>query len=174
MLQFTIEQVDELMKQTGASYEEAKALLEEFEGDVDQARLVYEERHKGFDANQLDDVVKFIKNLFDEGLAARLVVRKNDEVIMNIPAGFSLLGLVKLPLTAAVLGGVLLTGHKVSVEKKDGSIIDINEYAEKATEDVKKAGQSFYGQIQEVFEKKDLEDMADETDIEDELDDEIK
>lgn len=174
MLNFTIEQVDELMKQTGATYEEAKALLEQYQGDVHEATKAYHEKHQKFDAKGLDEVVAFIKRLFDEGLAARLIVRKNDDVVMNIPAGFSLLGLVKLPLTVAVLAGLLISGHKIIVEKKDGEIIDINDVAEKTATDVKKAGQGFYDSLQEVLDKhqEQDEDVVDElkVDLEDEID----
>lgn len=166
MAMITLEMVDELIEKTGVSYEEAKKVLNETEGDIEKAvaRLMDRSQQHLFDASGLDDVIAKIKEILSKGTAARLIVKKDGRVTLDIPAVLGVFGLMNPFLTAAGVGGVVLTGHEIVIENKDGSVIDINEMIDKAANKVKDVGEDLVEKVKdskrEVSEK--VEDMTDE------------
>lgn len=153
MANITLEMVDELIAKTGVSYEEAKRILQETDGDVTLSvqRLVNKEQDdKHFSTDALDEVISKIKETIEKGTAARLIVKKDDKVILNIPAVLGFVGLMKPFLTAAGIGGVILTGHEIVIENKDGSVIDVNDMIDKAAGKVKETGEDLYEKMKEA------------------------
>ncbi|HHT20669.1 MAG TPA: DUF4342 domain-containing protein [Tissierellia bacterium] len=167
MVNITLEMVDELIEKTGVSYEQAKRILQETDGDVPLAiqRLVNKEQDdKHFSTDALDEVVAKIKEAIEKGTAARLMVKKDDKIVLNIPAVLGFVGLMNPFLTAAGIGGVILTGHEIVIENKDGSIIDVNEMIDKAAGKVKETGEDLYEKMKEAKAEaaNKAEDVADD------------
>lgn len=152
MTNITLEMVDELIAKTGATYEEAKKILQETDGDIETAtiKLLDKQDDNPFDAGKLDDVVAKLKDTFSKGAAARLVVKKDDKVVLNIPAAVGLIGLIRPFLGAAGIGAAVLTGHEIVIENKDGSEIHVNEMIEKATSKAKEAGTDLMDRLKEA------------------------
>lgn len=146
MEKITLAMVDELIEQTGVSYEQAKKMLQETDGDVNQAiqRLMNQENEKHFTSDAVDDVIAKVKEAIEKGTAARLVVTKNDKTVLDIPAVFGFVGLMAPFLTVAGLGGIILTGHEIRIENKDGSVLDVNEMIDKAASKVKETSEDLY------------------------------
>lgn len=162
MTNITLEMVDELIAKTGATYEEAKKILQETDGNIEAAtiKLLDKKDDSPFDAGKIDDVVAKLKDTFAKGAAARLVVKKDDNVVLNIPAAVGLLGLIKPFLGAAGIGAAVLTGHEIVIENKDGSEVNVNEMIEKATSKAKEAGNDLMDKLKEA--KADAEEKFDE------------
>lgn len=162
MTNITLEMVDELIAKTGATYEEAKKILQETDGDMETATIKFLDKQDDspFESGKLDDVIAKIKETFTKGAAARLVVKKDDKVVLNIPAAVGLLGLIRPFLGAAGIGAAVLTGHEVVIENKDGTEINVNEMIDKATSKAKEAGNELMDKLKEV--KAEAEDKFDE------------
>lgn len=162
MTNITLEMVDELIEKTGVSYEEAKRMLQENDGDVNAViqRLMSQEHEKQYSTDAIDEVLSKIKETIEKGSAARLVVKKDDKVVLNIPAVFGFVGLMAPFLTAAGLGGIILTGHEIKIENKDGSVIDVNQMIDKAAEKVKESGEDLYEKAKAA--KKEAADKVDD------------
>ncbi len=128
----TIEMVDKLMERTNCSYEEAKALLEQADGSLEKAILLFnlKDDSRLNDMNSVDSVVSFLKNLIQKGMINRITVEKNGEVILNIPLNVGLVAAIfaSVPSLVAV-ATAFLTGCKVTIEKKDGSSVDLKSLA---------------------------------------------
>lgn len=173
MEKITLAMVDELIEKTGVDYAEAKRLLEETGGDVAEAveKAAAKDQAKHFSSDAIDDVVAKIKEAIDKGTAARLVVRKEGKIILNVPAVLGFVGLMYPFFTAAGIGGVILTGHEIVIENKDGSEIDVNEMIDKAASKVKETSEDLYEKAKAAA--RDAKDKAEDTaqDLEESLND---
>lgn len=180
MAQITLEMVDELIEKTGVSYAEAKDLLTQTEGDVQAAILLLANRKQEhqFDTSGIDEVVATLKDLLQKGTAAKLVIKKEDKTIVNIPAVIGLVGLSAPFFTAAGIGGLVLTGHDIRIENKDGSVINVNEMIDKAASKVKATGDDLAQKMKEASQEaaRKAEDLGDdlETVIDDLTDDQAE
>ncbi len=132
----TMEKIDYVMDITGAPYEVVRAALLDADGDVDKAinlirnsvdtLLGKEESKKDFN---FDDIEKAIRDLWEQGLASRLVVEKRGEVILSLSLAVSAFGAVLAPLAALVgVGAGLLNDYDFKLLTKDKQEIDLKEY----------------------------------------------
>jgi hypothetical protein len=67
-----------------------------------------------------DEILKKVKEIINEGNARRIIIKNDkDEVIMEIPLTFAVVGTVLAPILAAVGAlAALLTSCTIIVEKK--------------------------------------------------------
>lgn len=176
MAQITLEMVDELIEKTGVTYDQAKKVLTETNGDVEQAvnRLLDRQQQHLFEATGVDDALAKIKEILAKGTAARLIVKKEGKTILDIPAVLGVFGLLNPFLTAAGIGGVVLTGHEIIIENKDGSVIDVNEMIDKAADKVKDVGEDLVERVRD--KTREAADKAEELakDVEDEVVDHVE
>jgi N-acetylmuramic acid 6-phosphate (MurNAc-6-P) etherase len=151
-MSITLEQVDQLRERTGVSYQKAKELLEQTNGDVLEAIVLLEGEKEGkekFSHSAQDfgnEVIKTLKDLLNQGKVNRIVVEKDDKTVMNIPVAVGALG--ALFLTSATTVGLiaaLATGCIIKIHKEDGEIINVND---KAAEVFKRTKEK----AEEVFE----------------------
>lgn len=141
-MEITLEKIELVKDRTGVSYKEAKEALEAAEGSVVDAIINIEEsidiKSKNKFAEQSAHVVDKIKEAIKKGNVAKIIVKKNDEVILNLPVNVSIVGTVLAPW-AAVAGVIAAFGTKCAIEliKDDGEIIDISEMATDTLDEVK-------------------------------------
>jgi len=144
-MEITLEKIELVKDRTGVSYKEAKEALEAAEGSVVDAIIDIEEsidiKNKSKFAEQSAHIVEKVKEAIKKGNVAKIIVKKNDEVIMNLPVNVGIVGTVLAPW-AAVAGVITAFGTKCVIElvKDDGEIIDLSEMANDTFDDVVEKG----------------------------------
>jgi len=144
-MEITLEKIELVKDRTGVSYKEAKEALEASEGSVVDAIIDIEEsidiKNKSKFAEQSAHIIDKVKEAIKKGNVAKIIVKKNDEVIMNLPVNVGIVGTVLAPW-AAVAGVITAFGTKCVIElvKEDGEIIDISEMANDTFDDVVEKG----------------------------------
>lgn len=144
-MEITLEKIELVKDRTGVSYKEAKEALEAADGSVVDAIIDIEEsidiKSKSKFAEQSSHIVDKVKEAIKKGNVAKIIVKKNDEVIMNLPVNVGIVGTVLAPW-AAVAGVIAAFGTKCVIEliKDDGEIIDISEIATDTFDDVVEKG----------------------------------
>lgn len=144
-MEITLEKIELVKDRTGVSYKEAKEALEAAEGSVVDAIIDIEEsidiKNKSKFAEQSAHIIDKVKEAIKKGNVAKIIVKKNDEVIMNLPVNVGIVGTVLAPW-AAVAGVITAFGTKCVIElvKDDGEIIDLSEMANDTFDDVVEKG----------------------------------
>lgn len=144
-MEITLEKIELVKDRTGVSYKEAKEALEAANGSVVDAIIGIEEsidiNSKSKFGEQSAHIIDRIKEFVKKGNVSKLVVKKNDEVVLNLPVNVSILGTVIAPW-AALAGVIAAFGTKCVIEliKDDGEVIDISERATDTFGDVVEKG----------------------------------
>lgn len=141
-MEITLEKIELVKDRTGVSYKEAKEALEESNGSVVDAIIGIEEtidlksRSKVGEQGAL--VIETIKEAVRKGNVSKIVIKKNNDVILNLPVNIGLIGTILAPW-AAVAGVIAVFGTKCQIEliKDNGEVVDISEYANGKLETVK-------------------------------------
>lgn len=166
-MEITLEKIELVKDRTGVTYAEAKEALENADGSVVDAIIAIEEtvntgqKGRGF-GKKGEELFANLKALVKKGNVSKIQVRRDDELVLNVPVNAGLVGIVIAPL-AAVVAVVAAFGFKCSIEvvKDDGTIIDVSEavndavgtVAEKGSavaEEVKEKGSDLYQKGKEV------------------------
>ncbi len=160
-MEITLEKIELVKDRTGVSYKEAKEALEEAEGSVVDAIIAIEEsidiKAKSKLGEHGADVLEKIKAAIRKGNVAKIIVRKDDNVMLNLPVNVSIIGSVLAPW-AAVAGVIAIFGTKCTIElvKDNGDVVDISEIATDTFEDVVEKGAVIADEVMEkgsdVFE----------------------
>lgn len=132
-MEITLEKIELVKDRTGVTYAEAKQALEENDGSVVDAIIDIEEtvnagkKERSF-GDRGHELFKALKELIQKGNVARIQVKRDSEVILNVPVNAGILGFAIAPL-ASVVGVVAAFGFKCSIEvvKTDGTIIDVSD-----------------------------------------------
>jgi hypothetical protein len=145
IMEITLEKIELVKDRTGVSYKEAKEALEDADGSVVDAIINIEEsidiKGKSKFAEQSAHIIDKVKEAIKKGNVAKIIVKKDDELILNLPLNVGIIGTVLAPW--AVLAGVLAAfGTKCVIElvKDDGEIIDISEIASDTFDEVVEKG----------------------------------
>ncbi len=145
---FTIENVDEVIQRTGATYKEAKEALEAADGNVLEAVILVEEgrgKKSGKAAKEKgNEIVDKLKELVKKGNVTRVMLKKDDRLILDIPVTAGAVGAVIFaPATIAAIIVSLATGCKIEIQKESGEIIDVNDVTEEKLEKVMEMAEEF-------------------------------
>lgn len=129
-MDITLEKVDAVVARTNATYQQAKEALEKTNGDVVDA-IIYLETHKTSLKDDISDIsnemIEKVKEILKKGNVTRVTVKKDGELILNIPVTAAALGaIISVPLTLIGLGGALLSKCTIEISKADGEVININ------------------------------------------------
>ena len=128
-MDISLEKIDLVKDRTGLGYKEAKEILEACDGNVIDAIISAEE--KGESANKemktyTNAILSNLKEHAKKGNAMRVIVRKDDQKLINIP------------LTVGMIGAGLIATFgnscKVTIVKEDGTVIDVSSYLDKGAE----------------------------------------
>lgn len=167
MDQDTLKNIEVLKKRTNLSDKEAQALLEKFNGDLIEALIYYERQKKN--NNEFENVcekisqsefVNYIKELIKSGNVARIIIRKEDTVIVNIPVNAGIVVGIILVLQPVILllgaATAVITKLEIDIIKKDGGVEVVNKYVEKGVETTAKVATEVGHELQSVLSKTSL------------------
>ena len=139
-MEITLEKIELVKDRTGVSYKEAKEALEAADGSVVDAIISIEEsidiKSKSKLKEQSEVIVEKLKSAIRKGNVSKIIVRKGDDVILNLPVNVGIIGSVLAPWAA---GGVIaIFGTKCTVElvKDNGEVVDISRIASDTFENV--------------------------------------
>lgn len=141
-MEITLEQIDLIRKRANVSYKEAKEALEKFNGNIVETLSFLEEQNKIKSEGGIKDS-SFIKNIQDS--ASRLnkinfIIYKNEKTVLNISSLLALtIGVFTLPFSIAVILLLVLTHHKIRLEKDNGEECSINDKIDKISSDLTSA-----------------------------------
>lgn len=143
-MEITLEKIELVKDRTGVSYKEAKEALEQTEGNVVDAIILIEDNiDQGANASgtKVSAAVDVIKDAIKKGNVSKVVIKKEDEVLLNLPVNIGIVGTVLFPW-AAVAGTIAAFGTKCRIEivKDNGDIIDVSSKANEAFEMAKSKG----------------------------------
>ena len=153
-MEITLEKIELVKDRTGVTYKEAKDALEAADGNVVDAIIAIEETIdvKGTKkiGAQGEELVAKMKDVVKKGNVSRILVKKEDEVLINIPLNVGLLGTVVAPW-GMIAGVVAAFGFKCRIEfvKNDGSVVDLTDKAVGYYEEAKEKGTEFYADLKE-------------------------
>ena len=183
-MEITLEKIELVKDRTGVSYKEAKDALEAAEGSVVDAIIAIEDTVDEKPAKKVNEAanetVDKIKDMVKKGNISKITIRKDDEVLLNLPLNAGLVGALLAPW--GVIAGIIAAfGFKCQIElqKDDGSIVDISQRAEELGKEVKEKssvvvddvvakGTEAYNSIKVAAADKitELKNMKDDLDIE--------
>lgn len=130
-----LEQIDELRKRANVSYEDAKNALEQSGGDLISALVFLEKQNKIKPEEIPSSESKFFKNakqLIKKGNETKLIVKKDDAVVLNICVTLGIVVTVVAPpvvIVATILA--LATNHKIRIQKKNSDDLEVNKVFDK-------------------------------------------
>lgn len=153
-MEITLEKIELVKDRTGVSYAEAKEALEAADGSVVDAIISIEEsidrdNGKGF-SKQGNAIIENIKALVRKGNVSKIVIKKDDEIMLNIPVNLGILGTVIAPW-GAVLGALAAFGFKCNIELigEDGTIIDVSDTVSDKVDNVVEKGSVVADEVKE-------------------------
>jgi ElaB/YqjD/DUF883 family membrane-anchored ribosome-binding protein len=145
-MEITLEKIELVKDRTGVTYAEAKQALEENDGSVVDAIIDIEETvnasRKDISIGEKSAALfTSLKELVQKGNVARIQVKKDGEIVLNMPLNAGIVGIAIAPL-AAVIGAVAAFGFKCSIEviKTDGTIIDVSDAVSETVNNVAERG----------------------------------
>ena len=124
-MKITLEELEKVMEETGLDYKEAKELLLNADGDVDEA--IRSTRTTRFtDNEQINRIVEELKARVREGNVDRIQLLRKGEVIFSVPLNVGiaggLIGLMAAPF-AMIAAAIAAYGLdcRIEIVRNDGS-----------------------------------------------------
>ena len=144
-MEITLEKIELVRDRTGVSYKEAKDALEAAGGSVVDAIIAIEDkidmRPRGYGINSSMDIIDQAKEILRKGNVSRIMIRKGDNLILNLSANIGIAGTLVAPwITIAAVVAACGTNCRIEFQKEDGEIIEISQIAMEAFEDMKEKG----------------------------------
>ncbi len=186
-LEISLEKIELVKDRTGVSYKEAKAALEQAEGNVVDAIIYIEETidtKNKFKFGNEKDVLEKLKEFVKKGNVSKIIFKKDDETILNIPVNAGVIGFALAPWAAiAGTAAALVSKCRIEIVKDDGEVIDFNEIsngkfddlkskADEVMDEVKKKSESAFESVKnKMNDKKEKVEEDDDDEEEDELED---
>ncbi len=118
----TLEKIDIIRERAGVSYKKAYEVLQATGGDVVQALIKLEEEPRGFTERITvsgSELIARVRELIREGNVNRIVVKRRERVLMDIPVTVGAVGAVLMPYLAALgVIAALATRCTLEVERR--------------------------------------------------------
>ncbi|MBK5241743.1 DUF4342 domain-containing protein [Clostridium sp.] len=141
-MSINLEQIDELRKRANVSYEDAKNALEISNGSLIEALVYLEKQDKIKEPETTSSGGQFfkkVKKLIKKGNETKLIVKKDDTVVLNICVTLAIIiSIAVTPLTIIALVLALATNHKIRIKKKDNECSEANNIFDKMSVAVNK------------------------------------
>ncbi len=124
-MNITLEAIEKVMNLAGVDYAAAKKALLKAEGDAEKA--IKELQPKVYELEEdVQKLVDNVKEAVNDGNVDRIQIKKNDEIVLNIPVNVGIIGGILGFATApwALIASTVAAfglGCKLEVVKKDGS-----------------------------------------------------
>ena len=149
-MEITLEKIELVKDRTGVTYKEAKDALEKTEGNVVEAIILIEDnvdeqsQAKKFGAKS-EALIDKMKEIVKRGNVARIVVKRGDDTLLNMPLNAGVLGAVVAPW-GVVIGVLAAFSFKCTIEfvKDDGEVISLTEKAGQYYEEVVSRGSDVF------------------------------
>lgn len=132
-----LEKVDAVIERTGVSYKDAKEALMQNNEDVVDAIIYLEEKDDSIEKftknveNKGEKLLEKLKEIVKEGNVNKITIKKDGEVLANIPINVGALGFLATPLWSTVgITAAILTRHTIEITKEDGEVIDLKQASE--------------------------------------------
>lgn len=146
-MDITLEKIDTVRSRTGVTYRQAKEALEKHDGDVLEVLIELEESEKSWGhnigqniTNTTDVIMDRLKETLKKGNVTKIVVKRDGNVIMNIPVTAGAIGaLLSLPVTALGLTSALVAKCTIEIVKENGDVVNISDMTEKTMNKMKSA-----------------------------------
>jgi len=144
-MEITLEKIELVKDRTGVSYREAKEALEATEGNVVDAIIKIEDEINAKVGAKISDngakIIEKIKEYIKKGNVARIVVKRDEEVVLNIPLTAGVVGTALAPWLT-VIGSIVALGMKCEIQlvKVDGSVIDLSGKVNDTIDDIREKG----------------------------------
>ena len=144
-MEITLEKIELVKDRTGVSYREAKEALEATDGNVVDAIIKIEDEINAGARGKISDngakVIEKIKEYVHQGNVSRITVKRDGEIVLNIPVTVGVVGTALAPWLT-VIGSVVALGMKCEIVliKEDGSIIDLSSKVNDTFEEVREKG----------------------------------
>ncbi len=141
-----LKKIDDILKRTDTDYSTAKQALDDANGDVLDAIILIESQSKNKTyskgSNKGEQIFNQIKDILSKGNATKITIKKNNEVIVNLPVTAGIIGALVAPfLSAAGITAALLTQCSVEITQSDGNVVNIGQKMEQGVDIVKDAMQ---------------------------------
>lgn len=156
----TLKKIKLIMDRTKLSEDKAKELLDKYQGDVIEA-LIHYEREKEKNKNNFSEKISesefiaYIKELIKNGNVARIIIRKEETVLVNIPVNAGIVVGIAMLLNPVlvVLGAAtaVVTNLEVDIIKKDGSVEVVNKIVKNGVETGTKVVSEVGYELKEIF-----------------------
>lgn len=154
-MEVTLEKIELVKDRTGVTYKEAKEALEAADGNVVDAIVSIEDKTDGQTSSQKisekgNELIDKIKEVVQRGNASRIIIRKDDDKLLNLPLNAGVVGAVVAPW-GIILGVAAAFGFncKIEVLKTDGTIVDITDKAGNIYEQAKERGTEVVENVKE-------------------------
>ncbi len=132
-MEITLEKIELVKDRTGVTYKEAKEALEKADGNVVEAIISIEDNIDTKSSSEKigahgEALLERMKEVVRKGNIARILVRRGDEVILNLPVNAGVLGAIVAPW-GVIIGVLAAFSFKCQVEmvKDDGEIVNISD-----------------------------------------------
>ena len=141
-MEISLEKIELVKDRTGVSYREAKEALIAENGSVVDAIIRIEDEidiaPRTAAENAASDIVGKIKDLVRKGNVSKVVIRRDDQVVLSIPVTLGVIGSVLLP-EAALFSTIVALGVKcsISIVTTDGEEVDVVQTAKKKISDAR-------------------------------------
>lgn len=186
--EITIEKIDAIIQRMpNVTYAEAKQALIDYNGDVIEAIISLESTDNSIDSTiskktkqakkavedmlskdseDLKDIKDQAKELLKRSSVIRVIIDRNNKVIMNIPLTVGVVGVALLPIYTLVgLSAAVIGKCRIKIQNEDdGSIVDLGELNEEKLNMLKQMLVNTAKEVKDVVvdNKKDDKDITDE------------
>ena len=193
--EITIEKIDAVIQRVpSATYTQAKKALMDHNGDVIEA-IISLESNKSIenniskktkqakkvvedifskDSEDFKDIKEQAKELLKKSSVIRIIIDRNDKVIMNIPLTAGVVGVALLPIYTLVgLSAAVIGKCRIKIQNEDdGNVVDLGELNEEKLNMLKQMLVNTAKEVKDVVvdNKKDDKDVTDELINEDDED----
>ena len=193
--EITIEKIDAVIQRVpSATYTQAKKALMDHNGDVieaiislesnktienniskktKQAKKVVEDMFSK-DSEDFKDIKEQAKELLKKSSVIRVIIDRNDKVIINIPLTAGVVGVALLPIYTLVgLSAAVIGKCRIKIQNEDdGNVVDLGELNEEKLNMLKQMLVNTAKEVKDVVvdPKKDDKDITDELINEDDED----
>lgn len=128
-MDISIDKIDTVVARTKVSYKEAKQALERTSGDVIEAIILIEESLEDEEilSKKGEAILDKVKELVKEGNVTKVIVKRNNKVILNIPVTLAAIGAVLyVKLALLGLGLAVISNSTIEIIKENGEVIKLN------------------------------------------------
>jgi hypothetical protein len=150
----TLEQIDILRKRANVNYKEAKDALERNNGNIVEA-LTYLEEQNRIKADGIkignSSFINGIKEVIQKLNKIKFVVLKDEKTVLNISSLLAILiGIFTFPVSLIVLILIVITHHKIRLERSDNKEWGINNKIDKFSNTVSSTTDKVIKEFKEI------------------------